>query len=419
MKKYLFFIAISVLFVWASCRPLEDNSTPLNMIAESRGDIISSTLLLTLDSAQIKQRLLAASSAAGILPTKYTIDIYKIIYKTIDPFGKPTQASGLCIIPKGTPKVQGIASYQHGTITKKEDVPSRPDRSDESLIGMVLGTNLGLVVSMPDYLGLGDSPNMHPYIHAKSEASAGIDMLRATKKLLAKQNKTVNNQLFLFGYSQGGHATMAMHREIEQNLSNEFTVTAAAPMAGPYDVSGEQTKVLIADSSYSAPYYAPYIALGYNYVYKMYASPDEFLRSPYNATLPPLFLGNSSGGAINTAMGGLVPPPNHIFRADVLAAFIANSDPLKPTHKLRLALKDNDVYNWKPKAPMMLCHCRGDDNVSPENTRIAYDKFRDNGVPASQLTRVTPDATSAPIRHTDCALNCLLEGFAYIGNFIQ
>jgi hypothetical protein len=48
----------------------------------------------------------------------------------------------------------------------------------------------------------------------------------------------LDGRLFLIGYSQGGHATAAAHRELEARHANEFTVTAAAPMAGALDLSG-------------------------------------------------------------------------------------------------------------------------------------------------------------------------------------
>jgi hypothetical protein len=414
MYKYLYLSLFFAAFAIIGCRQMEDNAQAMTA-SDMRGDTISNTLLMTLDSAGVKQRLLAASSTLGFIEVKYKIEVRKIIYKTLDPFGNITQASGLCIIPINSPKVQGIASYQHGTIVRKEDAPSRPDNAQESLVGVILASTLGITVSMPDYLGLGDSPGMHPYVHAKTEASAGIDMLRATKKYLGKRKIAINDQLFLFGYSQGGHATMAMHRELEANHKNEFKVTASAPMAGPYDVSGVQTKVLIDTLPYPAPDYLPYITLAYNYVYKLYGSPDEFLKPPYNTTIPPLLRGNNGGGEIVSAMGGTILPPNHIFRPEVLADFVKDS--IK--HKLRIALKDNDVYNWKPIAPIMFCHCNGDDHVSPKNTTVAYNKFIANGVPASNLQRKIPDLAGPPVRHTACAVSCLLEGLAYIGTFVQ
>ena len=48
---------------------------------------------------------------------------------------------------------------------------------------------------------------------------------------------TTTDELFLLGYSEGGYATMALHRELQQFHSDEFTVTASAPMAGPWSTT--------------------------------------------------------------------------------------------------------------------------------------------------------------------------------------
>ena len=58
-------------------------------------------------------------------------------------------------------------------------------------------------------MGLGSSPGFHPYLHARSEATASVDMLRAGRNYCASNNIGLNGQVFLAGYSQGGHTEMA------------------------------------------------------------------------------------------------------------------------------------------------------------------------------------------------------------------
>ncbi|MFN0074264.1 MAG: lipase family protein, partial [Chloroflexota bacterium] len=103
----------------------------------------------------------------------------------------------------------------------------------------------GYAVVVADYLGLGSSPGYQAYCHARSEATCVVDALRAGKSLCASNNVTLNAQLFLAGYSQGGHVTMAAHRELETFHTNEFTVTASAPCAGPYDLGGVTIESLL------------------------------------------------------------------------------------------------------------------------------------------------------------------------------
>ena len=408
MKKiiHMLFLAVSCAAIFGSCQTHYIDIPKI--AADPRGEIISATLVQTLDTAQIRQKLISNGvSSLAFITLNYSIAFYKVVYKTIDFDGNATIASGAVMLPKGTPKPQGIASYQHGTVILKEDVPSRMNK--ESLIGMVLSSSLGLNMCSADYLGLGDSPGMHPYIVAKAEANACVDMIRATKKVAATNGQTINGQLFLFGYSEGGHATMALLKELEEKYATELPVTAAAPMAGPYDVSGYQTNVIVSNSPYPSPFYLPYILFGYNSVYKMYPSANDFLKTPFNQTLPPLFDGLHSSNSINTAMGGSNVIPNTIIRPEVLDAFRYNYQ-----HPLRKALRDNDLYDWKPKTPMMLCHCSGDDQVDYRNTQVAYNTFLANGVNPANLKMMNP----GNLTHGNCALPCLLDALDFVTGFM-
>ena len=73
-----------------------------------------------------------------------------------------------------------------------------------------------------------------------------------------RPNVALNGQLFLMGYSHGGHVTMALHRELEQYHANEITITASAPMAGAYrrlvgSVQDKPMMALVVESKGGAP----------------------------------------------------------------------------------------------------------------------------------------------------------------------
>ena len=137
---------------------------------------------------------------------------------------------------------------------------------------------------------------------------------------------------------------MATHRKIQQDLSNEFTVTASCPMSGPYDLSGVMVDVMLSDSNYAVPGYLPYLVFSWNQRYQFYTNPGDYLTAPYDTLLPPLFNGQHSIGYINNFTPSV---PKLIFKQDVIDTFANN-----PNHPFRLALADNDVYNWKPTAPV-------------------------------------------------------------------
>ena len=69
-------------------------------------------------------------------------------------------------------------------------------------------------------------------------------------------------------------------------------MTAAAPMSGPYNVSGVQAQTIIADQPYSTPGYLPYVVMGRQEAYgNIYNSLSEIFKSPYDTLLPDLFDG--------------------------------------------------------------------------------------------------------------------------------
>ena len=358
----------------------------------ARGKILSQELLTTLSTQQIK-----ALYAQYGLPTpfepQYGVKVVRIIYETIDVHGEKTQASGALVIPVSYPGAMALGSYQHGTILEKTDAPSYA-QTGELGVGAALAS-IGYVMALPDYLGLGFSPGRHPYVHAKSEATAVVDMLRAVRSYCTQQTVSLNGQLFLVGYSQGGQATMAAHREIELYHADEFQITASAPMAGPQDMSGTMFKVLSSTQAYTSPWYLPFTLFSYNDAYRIYDSPAKFLAAPYSTNLYPLFDGTHSESEPNTI---LPSAPISILLPDVLQAFLADE-----MHPFRVALKDNDLYNWTPKAKMRMFHCAGDKTVPYANSQVALNAFHARGAMQVELVDPFPLAD-----HTAGSYFCLL-----------
>jgi hypothetical protein len=364
--------------------------------------IIKDSLMFTLTNVQIDSILLLQGIPNGIVGTEYNVGIHKLIFKTLNYDSTPTFASGLALIPTNVDYCKiPMVSYQHGTVVRKTDVPSRWVGT-EKLISLVLASN-GMISIMPDYHGMGDGPGLHPYQNARTEAFSVVDMIRATKEVCDTLNIGYGDQLFLFGYSQGGHATMAAHRMIQEQLSSEMHVTASAPMSGAYDMSGVQTDLLLAEKPYSDPYYLPYLIFGNNPIYNLFSNPADVFKQPYATTLPPLMNGLSSVNAINNAMNDTV---KKIFRDDVLDSFSQNQN-----HFFRVFLRDNDVYQWVPTSPMLMYFCTLDEKVPFQNTYQALAYFKQNG--ALNVDTIN----SGALLHTDCAQPSFLNAKFWIDSY--
>ena len=333
----------------------------------------------------------------GVGNAENAVEVHRLIYTTVDPFGAPTIASGAVVLPVGTSCYHALAAYMHGTILDREDVPSR--LSGEMIVGYFMG-GTGYVAALPDYLGLGDSPGPHPYVHAASEATASIDMMRATREFCAQQAVLLNGQVFLTGYSQGGHACMATHKMIQEQFGEEFNLTASAPCSGPYDVSGSQAQAMVTPDPYPAPYYLPYVLFSYGYVYPdLYADIGEVIQEPWATSLPPLFQGNNGSGAVDAIMPAA---PSEILQDSVLQSFSTD-----PNHRMRVALRDNDLYDWAPIAPTRIIYCNGDDHVFAENSIVTINAMQLNGA----INVVGVDM--GDLDHSACAFPALLNAKSF------
>jgi len=355
----------------------------------AQGTLVEDTIILHLNYQDIDDLLVQNGIPTGLLPVNFEVDVHRVIYDTPDVDGTtPTTASGLIFIPTGDTCQMPLMAYLHGTKLKKNSTFYY--LNGEWFLGVLTATT-GYVMCLPDYLGLGASPGIHPYQHAQSEATASVDILRSARIICAEEQRQLNDQLFLVGYSQGGHSVMATHRMIQEELSNEFTVTASAPGSGPYDMSGAQLDMVASFDPYSEPGYLPYLIQSYQHVYgNLYDSIQQIYIPPYDQTLLPLLDGNSNMGDLNAAMPSV---PRNIFQQTYQDAFFSD-----PQHPAQIALRDNDVFEWIPDAPVMFNYCRSDEQVTYLNTIVASNYMIDNG--ATDIQVVERDSV---IGHYACA----------------
>ena len=319
------------------------------------------------------------------------VDLYKITYTTLDVKGVLDTASGLVIVPDNLSKIYPLLSFSQGTVGSKNDVPSKLQGGFE-LPMIMAGT--GFVTVAADYLGLGDSRGFHPYVHADSEASASIDMLFAVREFAEQNDIFLNDQLFLSGYSQGGHAALATQRSLQLDYADDFTITASSPMSGPYDIYGAQRDFAIGDEEFFYPSFLPYVALGYQRAYgNMYNELVDFFKPEYVGMVENFRDGNINLTTLNIQIllklnidyGMAIPK---YMLQDSIADQILND----PAHPISVALADNNLYNdWVPEAPTRFPYCGGDDQVHFTNSTIAADAFNANSAPDTKAELINPN----------------------------
>ena len=372
------------------------------------GDLVEYNFQNTLSISTIN--LFLNGLGSNISNVLYPIFIYDIKYESIDQNGVIDTLSGLISFPQSNVEAFPILAYQHGTLILDSQAPSITGMSMDNLEILLVGlatTPSGFITVMPDYVGIGDPEKYHPYTIADPHTRALVDILRASKELsfiLQDENTfQFNQQLFLIGYSDGGYATLASQKGIEQNYHDEFTITASLPMAGPYDLSGTMVDYFLSDPEYSQPYYVPYVLTSHLWYYEgLDVNFNQYFEPFWADTLPSLFDGSHSGVEINSLMPD---NPLDILLPEVLSGFENDED-----HFFRQTLDLNTLLDWIPESPIYFFHGLGDDIVPYENAQIAYDTFVGNGAQDISLT-LFPASLGG---HAEVASICLAAGFEII-----
>jgi pimeloyl-ACP methyl ester carboxylesterase len=346
----------------------------------------------------------------------YGADIYKVLYSSVKLDGSIDTLSGLLAEPQSEGLLHPLLIYCHGTVDSREDVPSR--LTFESNIPLVFA-GLGYTSIAPDYLGLGDSrETIHPYVHAETEVSASYDMIRAIKENESAHQIKTNDQLFITGYSQGGHASMALHRFLENDPSAKYAVTAASHLSGPYDLSGSVVNYTLGDNEYFFVAYLPHTFLSFQAAYGNLVQNDnisQFFKEPYATQIGrfareeiTLFeLNDILIAQLKQDFGASVP--KFMIRDSVLNEIFNN-----PLSTVNQALKANDVYDWAPEAPTRIYYCRNDDQVTYINAITANAAMIANG--ATNLFTANIGDT---YNHTQCAIPALSLSLFFFNSYLN
>lgn len=296
---------------------------------------------------------------------------YKVDYMTTDLKGNEVQSSGILMIPDAVGKFPMVV-YQHGTVYSRRALPSSsPLYGEGDAIGFCF-SSLGYVAVLADYLGYGDGTGVHPYLHADSEAWTARDMMRAANIALTQLKIEQNGKLFVTGYSQGGHAAMALLRALELDRAHEFKVTAAAPMAGPYALSSSLDEIAGTPSPHSSAE-AAILLVAMNHAYGIYKELTEAFVPSVAAIVVGLFDGTHDSPDVYRTLD--MKPIEMIQPAFLHSAL---TDPGAP---LNVALRANDVFDWTPDPtiPIHLYHGHGDHEVPYTNSQKAYNSLKAQG----------------------------------------
>jgi hypothetical protein len=389
------------------------------------------------DAATFQAQLSATSTGAQLLELAGNpvcgIDIYHIEFWTVGAVGEATLSSGALMVPTGAaPGCSGprpIVMYAHGTTTAKQyniaDIvdATNPAYNEGVLIAAVFAAQ-GYIVVAPNYAGYDISTlGYHPFLNASQQSGEMMDALTAARTALPTTyaaSTTDSGKLYLTGYSQGGYVAMATERAMEQA---GMTVTAAAPMSGPYALEALFDTVYFGSVNVDSPLFSPLVTTSYQRAYgNVYNTPSDVYSATYatgidtllpsmesattlidegklpasalfNSTTPVVTVSDPTESAALTAALAVPNDPSNPFTPAFQAGF---GDPYLVNNSARVAYAQDqysnpdgvasggsalaaavptlgmrkDVYvndlrngNWAPSAPTLMCGGSGDPTV--------------------------------------------------------
>ncbi|MDP6921422.1 MAG: prolyl oligopeptidase family serine peptidase [Lutibacter sp.] len=369
VHRHLIFRCFSLLLLVACSR----ESIEITDQTISNEWLVSYELTGSFTASQLQQTAAPFSTMYPVIAGFSYRDVkaYKLVYTTTDVVGTPISASGLVLIPQQDTPFP-IVSFQHGTETDKEKAPSNAVLNQDTLLGLLVSGS-GYVMLFPDYLGYGASKAYpHPYEHAATLGKTCYDMLMGAKEMFQELEVQTSEKLFLAGYSEGGYATMAMHKYLDAH--SNIPVTMSAPGAGAYHKTAFAQAILEKDETLEfLPNYM-WVLETYNWVYGVDRPWSATVNEPYATTLENII---DPGDYLTS---GISKNPSVLFQASFRDAFLAGTD------ALCAPVADNDIHDWLPKGPITLYHGEEDDYVFPLNSQSAYEAMKARGASVSLVT---------------------------------
>ena len=348
-------------------------------------DLISSELVESVTAEEI--------DVLDDVPSTYDVASYKLVYYTTGLDGEPVFASGLISIPQQTGCDElPMLTYCHGTVLEQFDVPSEMSYSGRFVRHFASSGYIGLG---PDYLGLGQGSGLHPYQHAESQATATLDLIEAAREFLEDYNgPSDNGQVFITGYSQGGHASMsALQYANENNLTDEMGIVAGAPLSGSYDMEATVEPIINGGVEYNYLGYSVYLIMSYELAYgNIYNELSDIFQSEYVEAIEQYFDGEQDEYGMGFVHGQL---PNQL--SELLVDSVLTNLQNNPNHPMWQAVADNNNHDWAPNIPLRMYYCTGDQQVPSYNSVNAEAAMIANGAEDVEAINILPGAS-----HTGC-----------------
>ncbi len=293
------------------------------------------------------------------------VDLYRISYWS-GTNGRAQLVSGLMAAPQ-TDVPRGVALWMHGTNPDRTNSISKPTLQEGVTLSALFGGG-GYLLLAPDLLGLGVSHAVQAYLYNPSTIEVTLDFLTAARQVAADLGKGWRRDLYIAGFSQGGHSTAVIQRELERRTDAPMQVRAGAAVAGAYNLADISVPFAMQGHSPGHSVYLSALALSY-------ATYDgKPLESVLNPSLIPLIRRLIDGDHAKEIEAKMPAQPRALFTSDFLTAFDA-----RQPHWFMDAMRANEACAWTPAAPFRAYYGDADVDVPPADSKAFVAEARSRG----------------------------------------
>jgi pimeloyl-ACP methyl ester carboxylesterase len=255
----------------------------------------------------------------------------------------------------------------HGTNTDRRRSISTPSLQEGVAASGVFAGG-GYLMLAPDLVGLGVSKGPQAYLYDASTVPVTLDLLRAARQVAKDLHRNWNPNLYLTGFSQGGHSDAVMQRALETLNDPAFHVRATGAVAGAYNLADIALAFAMRGRSKEDSAYLTTAGRSYATYYRHPL--DTLLTGKYAAIARRDFDGDHE----DELEANMPSNPRLLFRADFLHAFDTHG-----SHWFIDAMRRNEAYDWAPKAPFRAYYGTKDVDVSPEESKFFAAQAKQNG----------------------------------------
>ena len=354
----------------AGCGGTNTESTPVNQ-STAHGTLVFNPPLriASLDATTFQAQL--ASSASGQQLLQLTgnptcgVDFYYLKFNTVGAANEAAMSTGALMVPTGGAGCSGprpIVLYAHGTQTLQTaniaDI-TNTSNTEGALIAAMFAAQ-GFIVVAPNYAGYDTSTlGYHPFLNA-------MDILAAARSALPNtfaSSTSDSGKLFITGYSEGGYVAMATMRAMQ---AAGATVTAAAPMSGPYALEAFGDAIFFGNVNLGSTVFAPLITTSYQHAYSnIYTATTDIYTSMYASGIDTL-LPNATPIGTLIANGKL--PQTALFDSNTPTVTIPGNPTASAaiTNELKVPSDPNN-----PQTPLFAAGF-GEPSLINNNYRVSY-----------------------------------------------